>query len=284
MASVTIFRPGRMFAAAAVLAAVALAASGCAAIENLGQHLEGLTTAPKVGDCWTTTFAAAQGSEDWEGVPAVSCAKAHESYTYAMTKLGTKFTYKTWLESNGDIRPDVDKAAYTACMSEEKRILPGITTKEALLYPTYYIPSEAMWGAGSRWVRCDITQISVGSLVAKPKLAHLPAFGTLVTTLKDHPQKYALCEDDPASNGPDGDQATYADCTGPADWSFVAALVMAGADGAPYPSAKALAALGAKQCATLKPPAGHTVFAEPPAKNDWTKYDDRELDCWVNNN
>lgn len=273
-----------MFAAAALLVGVAIATTGCTVIENLGQHLDGLTTVPKVGECWTTTFAEAQASEDWEGVGNVTCAKAHESYTYAMTKLGTRFTYKTWLESNGDIRPDVDRAAYAACLSEQKQILPGITAKEALLYPTYYIPSIALWGTGARWVRCDITEIAVGSSVAKPSLAHLPAFGTLASTLKNDPLKYALCENDPASNGPDGEQTIYADCTRPADWSFVAALVMPQADGAPYPGAATLAALGTQQCATIKTPSGHTVFAEPPAKNNWTKYDDRQLDCWLNNN
>ena len=273
-----------MLAAAALLAGVALAASGCTAIESVEQHLAGLTTPPKTGECWTTTFAAAQGSEDWEGTPAISCSKPHQSYTYALTRLGKKFTYSSWLESNGDIRPDVDKAAYSACMAEEKRILPGITAKEALLYPTYYIPSTALWSTGARWVRCDITLIRVGSTVAKPKLANLPAFAVLSSTLRSDPKKYALCEDDPASNGPDGANTTYADCTGPADWSFVAALKMTGASGTPYPGAAQLTAIGTKQCATLDTPKGHTVFAEPPAQNDWTKYDDRELDCWVNNN
>src|SRR5580692_1948747 len=121
MAMVKNFRSRRLLAAGAAVAAITLATSGCTAVENVEQHLAGLTTPPKVGECWTTTFAAAQGSEDWEGTAAISCAKPHESYTYAVTKLGKKFTYSTWLESDGDIRPDVDKAAYTACMAEQNR-------------------------------------------------------------------------------------------------------------------------------------------------------------------
>lgn len=273
-----------MLAAAVALAAVAILASGCAQLGNLTQHLAGLTTTPKVGECWTTTFKEAQASEDWEGTPAISCSKPHQSYTYAMTKLTRKFS-GSWLTSKGDIRTDVDQNAYAACKREQARILPGITVKEALLYPTYYIPSIAMWNNGSRWVRCDITVIKIGSTVAKPQLANITmSFSELKSTLADDPQKFALCEDDPANNGPDGAQTTHADCTGPSDWTFVADLKLAGADDAAYPGAAAMAALAKKQCATLKTPAGHTVFAEPPSKTDWTKYDDRELDCWVNNN
>jgi hypothetical protein len=201
-----------------------------------------------------------------------------------MTRLTKKFT-GSWLTSKGDIRTAVDRNAYAACKKEQTRILPGISVKEALLYPTYYIPSIAMWNSGSRWVRCDITEIKPGSTVAKPRLANITmSFATIVSTLKNDPQRFALCEDDPANNGPDGAQTTYADCTGPSDWTFVEALTMKGADGAPYPGASALQAQGLKQCAPLKAPKGHTIFAEPPAEADWTKYNDRELDCWLNNN
>jgi hypothetical protein len=29
---------------------------------------------------------------------------------------------------------------------------------------------------------------------------------------------------------------------------------------------------------------GHEAFAEPPTQTLWTSIDDRELDCWINNN
>jgi hypothetical protein len=273
-----------MLAVAAALTTVAILASGCAAVQNISGNLAGLTTTPKVGDCWMTTFAAAQASEDWEGTAAVPCDQSHQSYTYSVTKLATKFSYKSWLNSAGDIRSDVDKAAYRACHAETSKILPGYNTKEALLYPTYYLPSTAMWGAGARWVRCDITQIKVGSTIAKPALAVLPSFAELTATLRNDPTKYALCEDDPASNGPDGAETIYADCTGAADYTFLAELTMSGADGAPYPGLGALTKLGATQCATLKVAAGHEVLPEPPLKLDWTKYNDRGLDCWLDNN
>jgi len=253
-------------------------------LQTASGHLAGLTTKPKVGECWSTTFAQVQKSEDWEGGRAISCRGPHQTYTYAVTKLGKRFTYPSWLTSAQKIRTDVDRAAYSACLAEQKRLLPGVTTKEALLYPSYYLPSTALWGAGARWVRCDITRIRVGSTVAAPKLANLPAFDALVSTLRATPEKFALCEDDPASNGPDGAETTYADCTGSSDYTFVAALTMAGADGASYPGLRELTTIGAAQCAKLNLPRGHLVVAEPPARLDWTRYNDRQLDCWLNNN
>lgn len=270
--------------AAAAVVFVGLAATGCAGIQNLSQHLEGLTTKPKVGDCWTTTFAQSQKTEDWEGTAAISCAKPHQSYTYSVTTLASKFSYSSWLDSNGTIRADVDRAAHDACVSEQKKILPGLTTGEALLVPTYFLPSTALWGAGSRWVRCDIGVIKTGSTVAAPKLANLVPFAELKSTLAKTPVKYALCEDDPASNGPDGVETSYADCSGPADYTFLATLTMTAADGTAYPGLTALTTIGTAQCATLDAPAGHLVVAEPPAKLDWTNYNDRQLDCWRNNN
>jgi Septum formation len=273
-----------MLAAAAAVAVVGLALSGCSGIQNLSQHLTGLTTKPKVGDCWTTTFSQSQKTEDWEGTAPLSCSQPHQTYTYAVTKLAKHFSYSSWLDSKGNIRTDVDEAAHDACVAEQKAILPAITVKEALLVPTYYVPSTALWSTGARWVRCDIGLIKVGSLVSSPVLAKLPAFADIRSTLESSPVTYALCEDDPASNGPDGAETTYASCSGAADLTFLATMTMAGADGAAYPGLAALTKIGQTQCATLTTPAGHVVVAEPPAKVDWTQYDDRDLDCWLNNN
>jgi hypothetical protein len=141
-----------------------------------------------------------------------------------------------------------------------------------------------MWRAGSRWVRCDIGAIKVGSLISAPAFAKLGSFAQLRATLRSDPVKLALCENDPASNGPDGAETTYADCSGPADYTFVTQLTMTAPPGAAYPGLTALTKTGEAQCATLKVPAGHLVVAEPPAKLDWTQYGDRQLDCWLNNN
>src|ERR1700761_3595251 len=178
----TNFRFGRTLVGAAIVAILGLALAGCTGLGTVSGHLVGLTTKPKVGDCWTTSFAQAQKTEDWEGTGAVSCSKPHQTYTYAVTKLGKHFSYSSWLTAKGDIRTDVDQAALDACKAENKKILPELTVKEALLVPTYYVPSVAMWGAGARWVRCDIGVIKVGSLVSSPKFANLQSFAQLKST------------------------------------------------------------------------------------------------------
>jgi Septum formation len=274
-------RLGRALAVAGGALALVLAATGCTAAQNLG----GQTVTPKVGECWQVSYADAAQSEDWEGTAPVACTTKHESYTYAVTKLTKTFT-GSWLDSKGAVRADVDSAAFTACLSREKALLPGITPKEALFYPTYYVPSVAQWNGGARWVRCDMTEIKVGSEVAKPKLRDLPTrFSDVVAQLAANPKKFALCENDVFNNGPDGAQTSYADCTKPADWTFLLRLTLPDSDTAPYPGTAALKTLGAQKCAAAaQAEVGHDVVAKAPSSTDWVDNGVRTIDCWRNNN
>ena len=277
-------RPGRIAAAAVGILVVALVATGCSVIQNLTGHFTGLTVAPTVGDCWRVTYDDAQRSEDWEGTGAVPCTQTHETYTYAVGKLTQKFT-GSWLDSKGNPRADVDNAAFTVCQAEQARVLPKLTAKEALLYPTYYVPSVAQWNAGARWVRCDLTEIRVGSAFENPDLTPLPArFSDLVSALDSNPKKFALCEDDPANNGPDGSQTMYASCTGPSDWTLIFTKNVPGAIGSTYPGTAALKAQGDSECVTPYSTTEHVATAIYPSATTWTQYNDRTLDCWLNNN
>jgi hypothetical protein len=282
---VTSTRFGRVLAVAGGLLAVVLVASGCGAVQNATGHLTGQTETPKAGDCWRVTYADAAQSEDWEGAGAVPCTARHESYTYALTTLGKKFT-GSWLDSKGNPRTDVDTAAFDACRARQKSLLPAITPNEALFYPTYYVPSIAQWNNGARWVRCDMTRIKVGSDIAKPALTALPAkFADLVTQVGATPKKFALCENDPANNGPDGEHTMYADCTRPADWTFVTRLPLSGGATAPYPGTALITQLGSQKCATaVVAPDGHDVFAKTPSQTEWLQNGVRSVDCWLNNN
>jgi Septum formation len=278
-------RLGRILAVAGGLLAVALLASGCSAVQNLTGHHTGQTQTPRVGDCWRVTYADAAQSEDWEGSGAVSCSAKHESYTYAVTKLTGKYT-GSWLDSKGNPRSDVDTAAFEACRARQKTLLPAITPKEALFYPTYYVPSVAQWNGGARWVRCDMTEIKVGSDIAKPKLTTLPAkFADLVKRVGTNPKRFALCENDPANNGPDGEHTMYADCTRPADWTFLLRLSLPGGTSAPYPGSASLTQLGTTKCAAaVTAPEGNDLFAKTPSQTAWVQDGVRTLDCWLNNN
>jgi hypothetical protein len=278
-------RLGRVLTVAGGVILIAIVATGCSAVQNIGARVAGLTQTPKAGDCWQVTYADAAQSEDWEGAGAVACTTKHESYTYAVTTMTKTFT-GSWLDSKGDVRTDVDDAAFDACLAQQKALLPEITPKEALFYPTYYVPSIAQWNKGARWVRCDMTEISVGSEVAKPKLTTLPTqFADLVSELKARPQKFALCEDDVLNNGPDGAQTTYADCTKPSDWTFVVRLNLPGSATAPYPGTSALKTIGTHKCdAAVTALAGHDLVAKPPSKTDWVDNGVRTVDCWRNNN
>jgi hypothetical protein len=273
---VVAFRFRRLLAIVGGALAIGIFATGCSATSS---------AAPTAGQCWRVTYSAAVQSEAWAGSAAVPCASKHESYTYAVTKLARTFT-GSWVNSNGTPRTDVNAAAFAACQARQKAVLPGLTPKEALLYPTYYVPSVAQWNGGARWVRCDVTEIKVGSEVAKPALTPLPAqFADLVGTLSKTPEKFALCENDVFNNGPDGDQTTYADCTGPADWTFQVRLTLPDGASTPYPGSAALTALGAQKCAAAVPAkAGHDIVAKTPSETEWVKNGSRSIDCWLNNN
>ena len=272
-------RPGQLAGVLAAVLAVAFATTGCSA----GGHLAALTQAPRVGDCWSVSYADSQKYEDWEGTAAVPCSSPHESYTFAVPQIGKNFT-GSWLTSNNTVRTDVDDAAYAACVHQAAIDLPGLQTL-GLLRLNYYVPSVALWNGGARWVRCDISRIKVGSLVSSPSLQALPTrFSTLTEELNTDPKKFDRCEDDVLNNGPDGAETTYADCTGPSDWSFALALTLAGGPNAPYPGAAALKDIGTKDCASEVPSSGHDLYPEIPTATSWTKFGDRELDCWVNNN
>jgi Septum formation len=272
-------RIGRAAAVLAGVVALTAAIAGC----SVGGSHTGSSGQPAVGDCWRTSYDTSQKSEDWEGAAAVPCTQKHESYTFAVAHVSAKLT-GSWLTAKNTVRTAVDDAAYAACQREAAIDLPGLQTL-GLLRVNYYVPSVALWTDGARWVRCDLTRIKVGSEVQSPVLDTLPPhISTLESALNTTPKKFDLCEDDLMLNGPDGAATTFADCTGPADWTFAAAVTLDGAKGAAYPGTAALKAIGAKDCLVEVDAGGHDIFPEVPSAASWTKFDDRELDCWVNNN
>jgi hypothetical protein len=272
-------RAGRTLATLTGILLIALAATGCSA----AGHLAGQTETPKVGDCWAVSYDDSQKFEDWEGSGPVACSATHETYTFAVPKIAETFT-GSWLSAKNTVRTDVDDAAYSSCVRQAAIDLPGLQTL-GLLRLNYYLPSIALWNSGARWVRCDISEIKVGSSVSSPTLEDLPArFVTVTRALKMHPRRFDRCEDDVLNNGPDGAGTTYADCTGPNDWSFALGLTLAGGKKATYPGTGALKALGAKDCAAKVRSGGHDLYPEVPSRASWTAYGDRELDCWINNN
>jgi hypothetical protein len=267
---------GRMTAAAVGILTVASVASGCSLLAGADTG-----AAPKVGQCWQGALRTVQKTENWGGKPAVPCTDEHQLYTYAVAKVTRKFS-GGWVTTSGKVDQAVDDAAYRACYAEQVKVL-GKVDPAGRILPNYFLPSSAQWQNGARWVRCDVAEIRVGSEIAHPQFADLPSFASIMTDLTSNPKKFALCENDPLSNDPDGAGTTYADCTGQADWALIGELSMKYPLGATYPGITTLNTVGAKQCATLKPQKGHTVFVEPPAESDWNG-GNRTLDCWLNNN
>ncbi len=267
---------GRVTSALAGILLIAFVSVGCSALSG-----QATSATPKVGDCWQGTFAKVQKSENWTGRAAVTCTTKHQFYSYAVAKITKKFSGGL-VGKNGTARQDVDDAAYAACYAEQLKVL-GTVDPTGRILPNYFLPNPAQWTGGARWVRCDVSELRVGSTIAHPQYADLPSFATLVAALKSNPKQFALCEDDPANNGPDGAFTTYASCTGASDWTLLGHGNLTEAAGSAYPSTTAMQAEAAVACKQFAVSKGHVAFYEPPTQTEWDG-GDRQVDCWVNNN
>ena len=279
-------RHRRVLVITVVAAAVAVALSGCSGVRQIvstvGHAFEGSSLTPAVGECWQSTYAIAEQAATWSHGLPVQCTSSHESYTYDVPPIDHEFS-GSWLEpgTDGQMRTDIANAAWETCWNRIGDIFPTLDDKQHLLYVGYYLPSLAAWDKGARWVRCDISLIQIGSTLAAPRLARLPAsIRTLIAVDEKTPEKLELCIDtkDPsATAGPlDAPGATYADCTGEPQWRQGNYDFLPGDSTAIYPDDATIQAFIDTTCGT--DPEGW--FAYNPSQDTWDG-GDREVDCWV---
>jgi hypothetical protein len=262
---------------AVLFAAITLSGCATSASTGIGVTQGAGAVEPTVGECWNLTYDHLESWADWKGGQPVNCSSPHQAYTYAVTAL-TGTQPKSWQTTgaNPHMRPDVQDAAGKACDAAKTENLPGVTGRQVLIVPAFYVASAAAWRAGARWVRCDISIIAVGSLVESPALAVLPEFGTI---LNQAAEKYEYCVDAPGSNaktGPFGTHTeTFADCTAQPDWSISDSAVIPGDAATPYPGTKKLGAFSRAHCG-----AGEVRWAIYPTAQEWAT-GSRGFECWV---
>jgi hypothetical protein len=278
-------RRGRILALAAVIVATGLAVSGCAVVSfvnQVGTKFSDSAAKPKVGQCWNATYDDVSTTPTSGRTTGVPCAESHQSYTVAVETVKGSFT-GSWVGTPGHVSEEVDAAAGAACVARQKQLMPNLTRDAVLLLPTYKLPSVAAWKRGARWVRCDVSEIEVGSPIAAPKLADLPTdFGILTATLAATPATFAYCVNDPNGDkdGPTSSGAVYADCTGSPDWTRrVTETIPANANG-DYPSVKSIGAFAVKVCSDKYRTKTVDTFYYYPSKSGWAD-GDHLLDCWT---
>ena len=259
----------RAVAMLAVAAAVSLALSGCAAALLFIPVPS--TPTPTAGDCWESSFDKAAGSAAWTG-DAVACSAGHQLYTYAIANVPSSAT--TWRTSSGGMERSIESAASDACAAKLTAFLPELPVG-GILTDFFFVPSETQWANGARWVRCDLAQLTFGSLLSKPDFVALPSIAALTVQVRDDPSEFADCvltTDPSGATGPyDDPQARYADCRGSDyQWSFQSNFTVPGAVGDPYPSDAVIAQLEQESCGDLAAASKVGWIAYVPSPDDWT--------------
>lgn len=279
----------RLVRAVVSLLAVGALLTACSSlipfVANMTEEANGASIVPVVGDCWNASFETIDVDSSWSKGRPVDCAMRHESYTYAVQKLSKKFTGPLIDTKTGLVRDEIDSAAGAACDTATAKFLPSLTVKETRLELGYFVPSEAAWSAGARWVRCDIAIIAFGSSFAAPELARLPAkIADFVHRAESTPRWIALCintqetvnETDPFASG----TATYADCEGAPQWRESSENDLPGGSSAPFPSDADRIAFGKEVCGNAADAAGQVWVTYEPTKETWLT-GDRTVECWI---
>lgn len=277
--------PRRLLASAVGAALVACALAGCSLLPVPGQATAlAIGAKPSVGQCWNASFAQAAQWANWKGTSATACSDSHVLYTY---EVGTihGVTSSTWAAA-GDptsLSAAVQSKAAEACTIST--LLPHQKWNQQLIQDYFFVPSEAQWKAGARWVRCDVGVLATGTTLADERLSRLPAsIQTFVSAVSSDPARYEFCINSPQSvtaEGPlDDPDSVIADCTRSPEWKLAARGDLPGASGAPFPSDAVANAESTKICSPAASGSGQIWIAYLPTAAGWAS-GDREVDCWV---
>jgi len=278
-------RARKAVALAALILVGALATTGCSlltVVNQAGTRVGDAAAKPRVGQCWTATYADVRTTSASGRTTPVACSQPHQSYTVAVETVKGDFT-GSWVGTPGHVSDEVDAAAGAACVDRQKQLMPNMTRQAVLLLPTYKLPSVAAWERGARWVRCDVSELAIGSPIDAPRLATLPAdFQALVAELAATPSKFGYCVDDPdgAEDGPTSKGAVYADCTGSPDWTRRLTVTIPAAAGGGYPAIGSVEKFAARVCSARFHTGKVDTFYSNPSTSGWTD-GDHVLDCWT---
>jgi hypothetical protein len=237
---------------------------------------------PRTGDCWQATFDYAEGYATWGASPPVNCDLSHELYTFAVPTLNEIHTGKLF-DKSGYAAPAIEDDAYATCGKSEDIQLPTFDDTVARIRLEAYLPGEAQWDAGARWVRCDIGVYKLGSAVANPTFERLPSISALNRAIKDAPAQFDFCVNDPGglgSGGPKGANAVYADCRDKPQWSLEDYQYIYTSPNDDYPNSAELKAQYTLSCQNQYADSTHITYPYYPSKSDWDNgYE--QLECWV---
>lgn len=284
-------RTRRSIATMAALAlAVTVSLSGCAtaigtstaptkASTKTGLVGKAAHGAPNVGSCWRAKDAHGVPEADWvvavDGGP-VNCSTTHQLYTVAVLPLPN--TTPNVETSQGHINGDVYAPAEKACVTYITKNIGSPDDQNGRFEYKPYLPSEADWKAGARWVRCDLTVFKVGSLVADPELEDLPTFATLKHQIDSDSHQFDLCANVPggtAAQGPRAAGAVFASCDS-AQWTLFHYFPV---NSTAFPTLTQWQAQYDAQCAPFGVASGTRAVPLYPSAQEWAD-GNHGFECW----
>jgi hypothetical protein len=275
----------RLVGSLAALLAVTFALAGCSLLPTGLSAAVPKPVTPTVGQCWNASNAEAGEWANWKGTAAVTCASSHVLYTYAVGKI-SGVSANSWAApgSSSSLSNDVQVKAEDACSTTA--LLPKLKWNQQLVQGFFFVPSEAQWKAGARWVRCDIGVLGYGATLANEVLAKLPTrISTLVASVSSDPKRYDFCVDSPvpvSETGPlDNAAARIADCRQNPQWALTGHGNLPEPAGAAFPTEPTANNESAAICSKYAVNDNEIWIAYLPTESDWKLTNSREVQCWI---
>jgi hypothetical protein len=265
--------------------AVALVLAGCSLLPgSTGTPKPSVGATPVVGQCWNATTKQASAWTPWKGTANVPCTSSHTLYTYEVGKISGE-SGSSWAPVNdpNSLTTEIETKAEDAC--SVSTLLPHLKWNQQLINDYFFVPTEALWKAGARWVRCDIGVLATETTIDNESFTALPSkISTLVKQVSSDPLKFEFCVNSPtpvSEAGPlDNADAILADCADNPQWRLTIHGEFPDAAGAPFPDQATSNAASSKLCLPQVKNANEIWIAYLPTKAGWAS-GDREIDCWI---
>lgn len=226
---------------------------------------------PSEGECRDLSFQQTEELSDDSGT--VPCKRPHTAVTYAVEELPDSVDIEGVSIGNQSIQ----RAAAASCRSAFNHAVGGDAADRAAsrFTYTYYVPDQAGFDAGARWVRCDAVAMRTDT-----SLAELPASVDDILDDSDAAADFAVC-----SRGEPGTaDSALVTCSQPHDYSVVEAIRLGGNRDS-FPGKGETLADGRSQCRqvvedTLDTQGGFTFTWTYPTRKDWND-GHRFGYCWL---
>jgi hypothetical protein len=237
-----------------------------------------------VGQCWNATATQAYNWADWEGPAATACASSHTLYTYQVGKISGE-PGDSWA-APGDstaLSNEIQTKAGDACGISA--LLPHLKWNQQLINAYFFVPTEAQWKAGARWVRCDVGVLATGTRLDNESFTALPSkISTFVGAISSDPERFEFCMNSPTpviESGPlDDSDAVLANCKDQPQWRLALHGKFPDAAGAPFPDEATSNAASSKLCLPGVSGDNEIWIAYLPTKATWAT-GDRVINCWI---